>query len=235
MPSSAKPGATLTEQGTKNTFEDDYNLVEKVRSGSYGVVWTTKHKVTKEEYAVKVIDRTKLKKKDDDGTFREIGIMKDLKDVKNIVRLVDIYIDPKTFHVVQIFAKGGDVFDRLAERTCYTEKDARDLGICLLKTMKELHQRKICHRDMKPENLLLRNRIDDSDILIADFGFAKYVPEEGLKTRCGTPAFVAPEILVGNRYNQQVDMWSCGCLLYMVRYNIYSIVGFSRFFRRCSF
>ena len=69
---------------------------------------------------------------------------------------------------------------------------------------------------MKPENLLLQNTMQDSSILLADFGFAKYVPEEGLKTRCGTPAFVAPEILVGKYYNTQVDMWSVGCLLYML-------------------
>jgi serine/threonine protein kinase len=82
--------------------------------------------------------------------------------------------------------------------------------------MKELHKRKICHRDMKPENLLLSDKVDDTEILVADFGFAKYVPEEGLKTRCGTPAFVAPEILVGNNYTEQVDMWSVGCLLFML-------------------
>lgn len=73
-----------------------------------------------------------------------------------------------------------------------------------------------CYRDMKPENLLLKGTHDDSTILLADFGFAKYVPEEGLKTRCGTPAFVAPEILVGKQYNTQADMWSVGCLLFML-------------------
>lgn len=213
--SSAKPGSTL-DDGAVGKFEDDYTLNEKLRSGSYGVVWTTRHKVTNEEFAVKVIDRTKLKQKDDDATFREIDIMKDLVDVQHIVRLVDIYVVPETFYVVQVFAEGGDVFDRLADRTAYNEKDARDLGIVLLKTMKELHARKICHRDMKPENLLLKDKVDDSNILVADFGFAKYVPEGGLKTRCGTPAFVAPEVLLGNAYDWQADMWSCGCLLYML-------------------
>jgi serine/threonine protein kinase len=117
---------------------------------------------------------------------------------------------------VQDYARGGDVFDRLAKRVSYTEKDARDLGVILLETMKEMHQRKIVHRDMKPENLLLKSTMDDTSILLADFGFAKYVPEEGLKTRCGTPAFVAPEILVGKQYDTQVDMWSVGCLIYML-------------------
>jgi serine/threonine protein kinase len=165
---------------------------------------------------VKVIDRSKLKEKDDKATFREIGIMKDLTDVDNIVKLIDVYIVPEFFHIVQVYAQGGDVFDRLAKRVSYTEKDSRDLGVILLQTMEALHGRKIVHRDLKPENLLLKTSMNDTSILLADFGFAKYVPEDGLKTRCGTPAFVAPEILVGNRYNTQVDMWSCGCLLYML-------------------
>ena len=168
-------------------FETDYKLEDKLRSGSYGTVYTTRHKTSNLEFAVKVIDRTKLKEKDDKATFREIGIMKDLVDVSNVVHVVDIYIGKNFFYIVQDYARGGDVFDRLAKRVSYTEKDARDLGVILLETMQTMHQRKIVHRDMKPENLLLKSTMDDTSILLADFGFAKYVPEGGLKTRCGTP------------------------------------------------
>jgi len=216
---SEKPGATLEAaeiEETDQSFDNDYSIRDRLRSGSYGVVYTTKHKKTGEEFAVKIIDRAKLKEKDDRGTFREIKIMKDLIDVDNIVQLVDIYITQKHFHIVQAYAKGGDVFDRLAKRVSYSEMDARFLSVILMKTMREMHKRKICHRDMKPENLLLRSPHDDTSILVADFGFAKYVPEEGLKTRCGTPAFVAPEILVGKPYDTQADMWSVGCLIFML-------------------
>jgi serine/threonine protein kinase len=216
---SENPGVTLEGTEIKETdrvFEDDYSIDRRLRSGSYGTVYTTRHKKTNEEFAVKVIDRAKLKEKDDTATFREIGIMKDLIDVKNIVRLVDVYITQNTFQIVQFYAKGGDVFDRLAKRVSYSEMDARVLSAILMKTMRDMHARKICHRDMKPENLLLKNLHDDSSILLADFGFAKYVPEEGLKTRCGTPAFVAPEIIVGKPYNTQADMWSVGCLIFML-------------------
>jgi len=216
---SEKPGVTLEAaeiEETDQSFDNDYSICDRLRSGSYGVVYTTKHKKTGEEFAVKIIDRAKLKEKDDRGTFREIKIMKDLIDVDNIVQLVDIYITQKHFHIVQAYAKGGDVFDRLAKRVSYSEMDARFLSVILMKTMREMHKRKICHRDMKPENLLLRSPHDDTSILVADFGFAKYVPEEGLKTRCGTPAFVAPEILVGKPYDTQADMWSVGCLIFML-------------------
>lgn len=209
---------TLADEklSSASKFDDNYILDKRLRSGSYGVVYTTRHKVTNEEYAVKVIDRTKLKKRDDDAMFREVEILRDLQAIPNIVGLIDFYLESQTFYVVQVYAQGGDVFDRLAKRVSYTEKDARDLGIVLLKTMKDMHRRKICHRDLKPENLLLKDQGDDAGILLADFGFAKYVPEGGLKTRCGTPAFVAPEILVGEPYDTQADMWSVGCLLYML-------------------
>jgi len=213
------PGKTLVGGENCSTlykFDEDYHLDKRLRSGSYGVVFTTRHKGTNHEFAVKIIDRKKLKKNDDDATFREVNIMKDLRDVPSIVGIIDFYVEPQTFYVVQVYAKGGDVFDRLAERKNYTEKDARDLSVVLLKTMKELHDRKIAHRDLKPENLLLQQVGDNCRILVADFGFAKYVPEEGLKTRCGTPAFVAPEIIVGEPYGTQADMWSVGCLLFML-------------------
>jgi serine/threonine protein kinase len=214
-PSSAFFSSSTSAPAVRH-FETDYRLEQKLRAGSYGTVYTTRHIKSHEEFAVKVIDRTKLKEKDDKATFREIGIMKDLVDVNNIVKLIDVYIVPECFYIVQVYARGGDVFDRLAKRVSYTEKDARDLGVILLQIMREMHQRKVVHRDMKPENLLLRSSTNDTSILLADFGFAKYVPEEGLKTRCGTPAFVAPEILVGKHYNTQVDMWSVGCLIYML-------------------
>eukprot|EP00980_Cylindrotheca_fusiformis_P016948 scaffold5159_cov112-Cylindrotheca_fusiformis.AAC.2 len=218
MESSECPGITIFDESESKSrrFDQDYNLGRELRTGSYGTVFTTRHKNTNEEYAVKIIDRTKLKLKDDMNTLREISIMKDLSDLPNIVKLVDVYEDPETFYMVQVFAEGGDVFDRLAKRTAYTEGDARQLSKTLLETLNCMHKRKICHRDLKPENLLLKGRWDDAAILLADFGFAKYIPEEGLKTRCGTPAFVAPEIIKGQHYSSQVDMWSCGCLIYMI-------------------
>lgn len=156
------------------------------------------------------------KKSDDDGVFREVTVLKDLSDVQGIVSLVDFFITPKEFHIVQVFAKGGDVFDRLAKKTTFSEEEARNLARRLLETMRDMHARGYVHRDLKPENLLLRDENVDSNILVADFGFSKKIPHQGLKTRCGTPAFVAPEILIGAPYYHQVDMWSVGVLLFLL-------------------
>jgi len=228
------------------SFHANYNKTEKLRSGSYGTVFVVKPKHPSHcqlsTYAVKEIKRDTASaalfkkvspssslsvkdakqldkaKKEEEAVYREVKILHDLSGLNGITQVVDFYIQPESFFVVQIFAAGGDVFDRLAKRHSYTEKDMRDLTVPLLETMKFMHDRKIVHRDMKPENLLLRERDKDSTVLVADFGFATYLPEngEGCKTRCGTPAFVAPEILMGKKYESKVDMWSLGCILYML-------------------
>lgn len=154
-----KEGVSLKDPASLDlTFQDLYQLDERLRSGSYGIVYTCHHKLNVEKkYAVKILDRTKLKKKDDDGVFREVSIMKELAGVENVIQLIDFFESPEKLYMVQVFAAGGDVFDRLAQRTLYNEKESRDLAECLLKTIQALHDRKIVHRDLKPvsSNLLL--------------------------------------------------------------------------------
>lgn len=180
-----KPGRTLTCDELPETlkFQDDYKVLEKLSKGSFGIVYVTQHIPTGEEFAVKVIDRKRLSDKDNVSVNREVSVLKDCVDIEHIVRLIDYYVSPTTFYVVQVYARGGDVFERLASRTSYTEKDARYLAVHLLQAMQVLHERKMAHRDLKPENLLLRDLHDDAGILVADFGFACYVTEEKLKTR----------------------------------------------------
>jgi serine/threonine protein kinase len=217
--SEKEPGRTLVSAEASSTlkFEDYYTIDRPISKGSFGVVSVTQHKLSGKEFAVKVIERAKLSEKERLGVEREVSILKDCRDVVNIVQLVDFFSSPEHFYVVQVYAQGGDVFERLAQRASYTENDARNLAKHLLEAIEVLHSRKLAHRDLKPENLLLRDFLDDSSIVVADFGFASYVPEGGLKTRCGTPAFVGPEVLAPNcRYDERCDMWSVGCLLYML-------------------
>ena len=110
--------------------------------------------------------------------------------------------------------------ERTNERTCawlthvYVQ-EARDLVRILIESINYLHVRNIVHRDLKPENLLLANAYDDSDIRLADFGFAKKV-NRPLSTQCGTPGYVAPEIIKGEKYGLGVDMWSIGVITYIL-------------------
>ena len=206
--------------GIEISFDHLYILEKKLRSGSFGTVWTTKHRLTNDEFAVKVIDRTKLKLKDDQAVHREVEVMRELTTSMShelFIGLVDFFETPEKFYVVLELARGGDVFDRLAQRSVYTEQDARILGTNLVNAIATMHQLNFVHRDLKPENLLLVEKDNDSCIKVADFGFAKQIqPNEFLTTRCGTPAFVAPEILIGSPYRTTVDMWSCGVILYLL-------------------
>jgi calcium/calmodulin-dependent protein kinase I len=205
----------------EKTFEECYSKDKRLQNGTYGVVYeairldddTTDSK----KYAVKVVDRLKLKKRDDTAVFREVSILKELSDVENVVSCIDFFVSPETLYVVLNLAQGGDVFDRLIQRKTYTEQFARELAKVLLKTIHIIHERKIIHRDLKPGNLLLRDDSDDCSILLADFGFATYLNEDGYcRTRCGTPAYVAPEVILECPYTSKVDCWSCGCILYML-------------------
>ena len=183
-----KPGLTLVspEACSILRFEDHYEVREKIAKGSFGVVFVASHKHSGEEFAVKVIERKKLSAREKNGVIREVSILRDCRNVANIVRLIDFFASSKHFYVVQVYARGGDLFKRLAQSSNYSEKDARDLATKLLEAMKVLHSNKIVHRDLKPENLLLQDLLDDTKILIADFGFARYVPKDGLRTRCGS-------------------------------------------------
>lgn len=200
------------------TFDNLYQLEKRLRSGSYGTVYECKHVNHPDQtYAVKIIDRKKLKPKDDKAVFTEVATLRELHNVDNVIKIIDFFVEPEKLYMVQMLARGGDVFDRLTARSKYSEGDARNLAVTLITTMAEIHKRTIVHRDLKPENLLLKEELNDTGILVADFGFAKHCKRGSyLSTRCGTPAFVAPEIVLGSKYNEQCDMWSIGCLLYMI-------------------
>lgn len=198
-------------------FQLTYAMEKELGHGSFGTVWAVRSMANPDEqYAVKVINREKLKPKDSEAVFREVEILRALQDLKNVVPIIDFIEEPRRLYVVLFYAKGGDLFGRLLQKKFFTEKDARDIAITLLETLDVIHTKhKIVHRDLKPENLLLADT-ESFDIYFADFGMARRVPEKGLTTRCGTPSFVAPEIVLGQSYKTGVDMWSLGCILFMM-------------------
>lgn len=110
---------------------------------------------------------------------------------------------------------GGELFDRIVEREQFNEREAKEVMKQLFSAISYLHQIGIVHRDLKPENLLLANEKEDI-IKIADFGLSKIYTEEMMSTACGTPGYVAPEILQCEGYSKTVDMWSCGVIMYIL-------------------
>ena len=134
----------------------------------------------------------------------------------NIVRLIDFYDEPSQYLIAMEYLEGGELFDRIVKKAYYNEKEARDLAQIFLSAVKYMHDRNVVHRDLKPENLLLKSQSDDADVKIADFGFATIAEADTLTEQCGTPGYVAPEILGHKKYGKAVDMWSVGVITYIL-------------------
>jgi serine/threonine protein kinase len=137
-------------------FNDEYEVLRKIRKGSCATVYECRHKRTKEIYAVKIIRRAKLKASEDEFVLNEVSIMQSLSQYgKYVVQLLDFYEEPEFFYLVMDYMGGGDVFDRILKKSKFTEDDARKLTKILLKAVHCMHQAGVAHRDLKPQNLLL--------------------------------------------------------------------------------
>merc|ERR1719197_2024220 len=148
---------------------------------------------------------------------REIEIMQMVKH-PNIIQLFEIFDDKKKMNLIMEPVTGGELFDRIVEKQSYTEREAADTIYTLCDALNHLHALKIVHRDLKPENLLYSSPADDATIKVADFGLARLVSgQDMMKTACGTPGYVAPEILNNKGYDSSaVDLWSTGVILYIL-------------------
>lgn len=167
-------------------------------------------------YAIKVVDIRSLA--DIDQKVRnEVDILRSLKNYSTIVTLTDVLETDLHYYLVMEYMGGGDVFDRIVKRGMYPQAEARVLAHNLLSPMRFVHSCFIAHRDLKPQNMLFQDPNNNTDFKVAGFSFAKKVPKPNLLlTRCGTPTYVSPEVLQGKPYDEKVDMWSIGVILYVV-------------------
>jgi len=203
------------ESGGKK-FNDIYTLGEVLGEGAFSVVLEAIEKETGDPFAVKQVKKSELSEEDHEALKDEIAILSEL-DQPNIIRLYKVFDEPNDYYLVTERMCGGELFDRIVSKTFYNEKEARDVCKILFEAIEYCTERRIAHRDLKPENLLLINETDDSSIKIADFGFAKRAPtEDSLNTQCGTPGYVAPEVLEGKPYGCRSDMWSLGVITYIL-------------------
>lgn len=198
-------------------FEKCYRLYGVLGSGAFSTVREGKHRSNPEiSYAVKCVDRDKLTEEDAIALVDEVAILREF-DHEHIILLYDVFDEEDTFYLVMERMTGGELFDRIVEKAYYNEKEARDVCAILLDAVRYCHANNVAHRDLKPENLLLVSQKDDAKVKIADFGFAKRCTgPKCLKTQCGTPGYVSPEILEGVLYDTKADMWSVGVILYIL-------------------
>jgi serine/threonine protein kinase len=127
--------------------------------------------------------------------------------------------------------QGGELFERIQKKDHYSERDARVIMSQLASAMAAAHLRNICHRDLKPENILLASKTDDTSLKIADLGFAKILKGKNqmLSTPCGTPGYVAPEVICeAPSYTVACDVWSLGVILFILLCGCVAFCGHAR-------
>ncbi|XP_076613127.1 MAP/microtubule affinity-regulating kinase 3-like isoform X2 [Chaetodon auriga] len=190
----------------------NYRLLKTIGKGNFAKVKLARHVLTGREVAIKIIDKTQLNPTSLQKLFREVRIMKILNH-PNIVKLFEVIETEKTLYLVMEYASGGEVFDYLVAHGRMKEKEARAKFRQIVSAVQYCHQKRIVHRDLKAENLLLDA---DMNIKIADFGFSNEFTVGGkLDTFCGSPPYAAPELFQGKKYDgPEVDVWSLGVILY---------------------
>ncbi|NXM84735.1 KCC1G kinase, partial [Oenanthe oenanthe] len=188
-------------------------FMEALGSGAFSEVFLVKQKSTGKLFALKCIKKSPLNR--DSSLENEIAVLKKIKH-ENIVTLEDIYESTTHFYLVMQLVSGGELFDRILERGVYTEKDASLVIHQVLTAVKYLHENGIVHRDLKPENLLYLTPEENSKIMITDFGLSKMEQNGIMSTACGTPGYVAPEVLAQKPYSKAVDCWSIGVITYIL-------------------
>lgn len=168
--------------------------------------------------AAKIMLKSSLSDEDKAALAVEVRAMQMLNGHPNFVQLYDFFDEDTHFYLVMELITGGELFDRICEKERYTEREARACIMQLAAAIQYAHSRGVVHRDLKPENILLKSRNDDTSIKLADLGFAKVLsnPNDSMTTPCGTPGYVAPEVIAGRPYSAACDIWSLGVIFYIL-------------------
>ncbi|XBH92370.1 hypothetical protein VPH35_083509 [Triticum aestivum] len=195
-----------------------YELGRMLGQGSFAKVYYARDLRDGQSVAIKVIDKARLRQTDGmvEQLRREISVMRMVRH-PNVVGIREVLASRQRVFVVMEYARGGELFAKVA-RGRLTEDAARKYFQQLVAAVAFCHSRGVAHRDLKPENLLLD---EEGRLKVTDFGLAA-LPEQLrhdglLHTQCGTPAYVAPEVLRKRGYDgARADMWSCGVVLYVL-------------------
>ncbi|KAJ8000659.1 hypothetical protein DPEC_G00182660 [Dallia pectoralis] len=193
---------------------EKYKIGKVIGDGNFAVVKDCVERSTGREYALKIIDKAKCSGKEH-LIENEVAVLRRVKH-PNIIQLIEEVDTPGELYLVMELVKGGDLFDAITFSTKYTERDASVMVHNLADALDYLHSMNIVHRDIKPENLLVCENPDGiKSLKLGDFGLATVV-EGPLHTVCGTPTYVAPEIIAEAGYGLKVDIWATGVITYIL-------------------
>jgi len=193
-------------------LSDVYVMGKKLASGAFGTVYEARHKLLQEKRAIKQVAKEDI---DTTDFIRECAFMNEL-DHPNVLKVHELFEDEENYYCVMELATGGEIFKRFLQRN-FKESEAASILKQVLSAVSCCHDRFICHRDIKMENILFDSE-KEQIIKLIDFGTAiRYAKdkENAMEGECGTIIYMAPEMF-SDRYGPKVDEWSCGVMLYMM-------------------
>ena len=190
----------------------DYEQLKTVGLGSYGRVRLCKHKKTGDIFVMKILKKNEIiKQKQVDHVYSEFNILVSLKHPFIVQLLGYNFDDPKYVYFILEYIQGGELFTLLRTKRTFPIPQARFYIAHIITIFEYLHSKNIVYRDLKPENILINK---NGYLKLTDFGFAKQLENEKTYTLCGTPEYLAPEIILNKGHGKAVDWWTLGILLY---------------------
>ncbi|XP_014694601.2 serine/threonine-protein kinase H2 [Equus asinus] len=193
-----------------------YDIKALIGAGKFSKVVRVEQKTTKKPFAIKVME-TRVRE-GREACESELTVLRRVRH-RYIVQLMEIFEAQDRVYIVMELATGGELFDRLMTQRSFTEQDAVRILHMVADGIRYLHALRITHRDLKPENLLYYHPGAESKILITDFGLAHSGNKSGdwtMRTLCGTPEYIAPEVLLRKPYTSAVDMWALGVITFVL-------------------
>ncbi|CAK9185374.1 unnamed protein product [Ilex paraguariensis] len=195
----------------------DYVVGKQIGAGSFSTVWHARHRAHGTGVAIKEIDMSRMSRKLQESLMSEIDILKQIRH-PNVIRLHEMIEETGKIYIVLEYCKGGDLSMFIQQRQGrIPEATAKHFMQQLAAGLQVLRENNVIHRDLKPQNLLLSTKEDNSILKIADFGFARSLQPRGLaETICGSPLYMAPEIMQLQKYDAKADLWSVGAILFQL-------------------
>ena len=194
---------------------EEYEIIKSLGKGSFGEVFLVKNKINNVKRAMKKIKKNNELDLTEEELFNEINILKKI-DHPNIIKIFEFYITSEAYYLIIEYCEGGDLY-HYSKFHKLTEKQISYIMYQILSALNYCHKMKILHRDLKPDNILLKNSLNNyCDIKICDFGTAQIFQKNEFQNEIiGTLCYMAPEV-INEKYNEKCDLWSCGVMMYQL-------------------